>query len=57
MQNEILKNTETKESILIQKMVEANKLMPLPVKITPGFVDRFYNQFNIIVSSLSSTTL
>lgn len=57
MENETLQNIELKENDLIQRMVEVNKLMPPPVKIEPGFVDKFYNQFKIILSSLSSTAL
>ena len=46
---------EQEENELLQKMAEINKLMPPPIKITKPFVEIFYNQFNVMVSILSST--
>ena len=45
------------ESILIGKMVEINRLMPAPIRITEPFVEDFYNQFKTIVSNFNSTSL
>jgi hypothetical protein len=47
---------EDGERELLNSLVKVNKLMPPPVIIEQGFVDRFYNQYNAIVSTLSSTS-
>jgi hypothetical protein len=42
---------------MTKHLVEINKKMPPPIKITQGFADRFYNQFKATASTLSSTSL